>query len=71
MLVRFNQQPRRKGLFDIPLMFILVKVMGEIGVLWATPIAEVLGVIVAFALLFTFLKKNNKKNKVEEDLETI
>ena len=61
----------RKGLFDIPLMFILVNVMGEIGVLWATPIAEVLGVIVAFALLFTFLKKNNKKNKVEEDLETI
>ena len=58
----------RKGLFDIPLMFVLVNIMGEMGVLWATPIAEVLGVIVAFALLFTFLKKNNKNTKLAEEL---
>ena len=58
----------RKGLFDIPLMFVLVNIMGEMGVLWATPIAEVLGVIVAFALLFTFLKKNSKNTKLAEEV---
>ena len=49
-------------------MFVLVNIMGEMGVLWATPIAEVLGVIVAFTLLFTFLKKNNKNTKLAEEL---
>ncbi len=59
----------RKGLLDIPLMFILVDRIGELGVLWATPIAEALSVFVAFALLFTFLVKSSKQNKLSKELE--
>jgi hypothetical protein len=41
-------------------MFILKNIVGEIGVLWATPIAEVLSVFVALGLLFTFFKKSKQ-----------
>lgn len=51
----------RKGVLDIPLMFILKDLIGEIGVLWATPIAEVLSVFVALGLLFAFLGKFKKE----------
>lgn len=51
----------RKGVLDIPLMFILKDLIGEIGVLWATPIAEVLSVFVALGLLFAFLEKFKKE----------
>jgi TctA family transporter len=37
--------------------------VGEIGVLWATPIAEVLSVFVALGLLFTFFKKSKQRFK--------
>lgn len=53
----------RKGVLDIPLMFALKEVVGEIGVLWATPIAEVLSVFVALGLLFTFFKKSKQRFK--------
>ncbi len=57
----------RKGLFDIPLMFLLKEQIGELGVLIATPIAEVMSVVVAFILLFVFIKSMNKyqKQKIE------
>lgn len=59
----------RKGLLDIPLMFILVDAIGEFGVLWATPIAESLSVFVALGLLLSFLVKESKKHKNELNLE--
>lgn len=52
----------RKGVLDIPLMYILVNAVCELGVLWATPIAETLSVLVAIGLLIPFLIKNHKKN---------
>lgn len=59
----------RKGVLDIPLMYILANKIGELGVLWATPIAETLSVFVALGLLIPFLIKNAKKNKLHLDLE--
>ena len=59
----------RKGLLDIPLMFILVDSIGEFGVLWATPIAESLSVFVALGLLLSFLMKETKKHKNELNVE--
>lgn len=59
----------RKGVLDIPLMYILVNSFGEFGVLWATPIAETLSVFVALGLLIPFLIKNAKKNKLHLELE--
>lgn len=56
----------RKGVLDIPLMFVLKDLVGEIGVLWATPIAEVLSVFVALGLLFAFLGKFKKELKQQE-----
>lgn len=61
----------RKGVLDMPLMYLLVKPFGELGVLWATPIAEILGVIVALGLLIPFLIKNAKKNKKEVQIEAM
>lgn len=58
----------RKGLFDIPLMFILKNAIGYMGVLWATPIAEVAGIIVAIVLFVIFLKSLKKEETLEEAL---
>lgn len=57
----------RKGVLDIPLMFFLKNKIGELGVLWATPIAEVLSVFVAVTFLIFFIKGMNKKIKYEYD----
>ena len=48
----------RKGVFDIPSMFVFRTVLGlrAAGVCWATPFAEVLGVIVALTLYLRFQK---------------
>ena len=59
----------RKGVLDIPFMYILVNSIGEIGVLWATPIAEGISVFVCMAFLIPFLVKSAKKNKQILDLE--
>lgn len=54
----------RKGLLDIPLMFLLKYLMtptghSEYGIVIATPIAEVLSVIIAFVMFFNFKKHLN------------
>lgn len=59
----------RKGVLDIPLMYVLCNKIGELGVLWATPIAEALSVFVAIGLLIPFLIKNAKKNKKALEFE--
>lgn len=61
----------RKGVLDIPLMFILVNKIGELGVLWATPIAESISVFVALGLLLTFLRKSSKMNQNNFDIASL
>ncbi len=54
----------RKGIFDIPLMFILKRYLDETGIVVATPVAEILSIFVSLFLLMRFLKslKNDAKN---------
>lgn len=54
----------RKGIFDIPLMFLLKRYFDETGIVVATPVAEVLSIFVSMFLLLRFLKslKNDIKS---------
>ena len=54
----------RKGIFDIPLMYVFGKMWHEKGIVSATPTAEVLSIFVSLFLLVRFLKslKNNEIN---------
>ena len=55
----------RKGVLDIPLMFILNSVNPTYGIVWATPIADILCSICA-AVLFTVFIKKHGHSKVTE-----
>ena len=46
----------RKGVLDIPLMFILVRLVPIYGIVWATPIADVACSLVAVALFSGFVQ---------------
>lgn len=46
----------RKGILDIPLMFILLRLIPVYGIVWATPIADTVCCIVAIALFLRFTK---------------
>ena len=54
----------RKGIFDIPLMFLFKRYLDETGIVIATPTAEILSIFVSLFLLLKFLKslKNDKNN---------
>lgn len=62
----------RKGVFDIPLMFLMNALFGVLGIAWATPIAEVLAMVVSLvAFLPTFnmarrLIKSQNEIKIKE-----
>jgi len=47
----------RKGLLDIPLMFILLKPFPVYGIVWATPIADIACCIVAIVLFTAFMRR--------------
>ena len=51
----------RKGILDIPMMFILVRAIPIFGIVWATPIADVLCCFAALALFGAFLHRLEKK----------
>ena len=51
----------RKGLLDIPAMYLLGALLGEIGVVWATPLAEGVSAVLAAVLFAVFLKRFGKK----------
>lgn len=51
----------RKGIFDIPLMFLFKKYLDETGIVIATPTAEILSIFVSAFLLFRFLKSLKKQ----------
>ncbi len=51
----------RKGLLDIPLMIVFKRIFDSaVSIAWATPVAEVLSVGVAFLLFFSFMRKLGK-----------
>lgn len=54
----------RKGIFDIPLMFLFKRFWNETGIVVATPTAEILSIFVSLFLLLRFLKslKNDTNN---------
>lgn len=54
----------RKGLLDIPLMFLFRGMFERLGVVMATPVAEGISAIIAFALFIPMVKKllNEEKN---------
>ena len=53
----------RKGILDIPLMFILIRFMSFYGPVSATPIADISCSAVSVILFCTFASKHLKKNK--------
>ena len=48
----------RKGLVDIPLMFILNNAMPIYGIVWATPIADVICCVTAIAFFTSFMRQH-------------
>lgn len=53
----------RKGVLDIPLMYLLCLKYKEAGIVWATPAAEALSVIISLILLLFVLKKDKKRKR--------
>ena len=46
----------RKGLLDIPLMFLLNRLLPIFGVVWATPITDVICCCISIAMFVAFLR---------------
>ena len=47
----------RKGILDIPMMFLLLRLIPVYGIVWATPIADVLCCITAVLLFTAFIRR--------------
>lgn len=54
----------RKGIIDIPMMFLLSAALPIYGIVWATPIADILCCGVAIVLFTLFLKRCSRKTIV-------
>ena len=50
----------RKGILDIPLMFILNIAIPTYGIVWATPIADILCCVIAVILFVIFINKHGQ-----------
>lgn len=55
----------RKGIMDIPLMFVFMHVWPLYGVACATPVAEVISAAVAVVMVVRFLKSTNSLSEVK------
>lgn len=55
----------RKGLLDIPLMFMLLRPIPVFGIVWATPIADLLCCVAAAALFMRFIQKLERRAGVD------
>ena len=49
----------RKGLLDIPLMFLLRGISPVFGIVWATPITDVVCCVVSLLMFFSFLRAHH------------
>ena len=58
----------RKGLLDIPMMLLLVKALPIYGIVWATPIADILCCVAAIALFTAFLHRLNRRCPQRDEL---
>ncbi len=57
----------RKGLVDIPAMVLFKRQMGLYGVVWATPFAEIVSIVVAAVLLIRFVRQEILRGQEETD----
>ena len=55
----------RKGVLDIPMMFVLRRLIPVYGIVWATPIADVLCCASALALFTAFNQRLTAENRVK------
>lgn len=59
----------RKGILDIPLMFILKEAIPTYGIVWATPIADIVCAAVATTLFMIYISRHSKnKGKYKEEV---
>lgn len=58
----------RKGLLDIPLMFILLRAIPVYGIVWATPIADTVCCIVAIVMFAVFIGRLNRSKYIQKTL---
>ena len=56
----------RKGGFDVPFMFIMNAAAGVNGIPWATPISDVLAMLMAVVLFVPYWKKISMQEKTED-----
>ncbi len=54
----------RKGIFDIPLMFVFRNMWQETGIVLATPVAEILSIFVSIFLLLRFIRSLKHEKSV-------
>jgi Na+-driven multidrug efflux pump len=59
----FRLEILRKGLVDIPLMFVLATLVPVYGIVAATPLTDALCCLVACIMLARYLKKLEKKTE--------
>ncbi len=54
----------RKGSLDIPLMFLFDRMVGVLGIPWATPMADWMALCVSVGLFIPFLKKQRRMENI-------
>ena len=59
----FSLAIMRKGVLDIPMMFLLNGLAAAYGIVMATPIADVLCCVAALILFIAFLKQHSEIEK--------
>ncbi len=53
----------RKGGLDVPFMFVMNEIAGADGIPWATPISDLLAMLVAFALFIPYWRNSKQKSE--------
>lgn len=67
----FSLAIMRKGIIDIPVMFLLGPVLPIYGIVWATPIADVFCCIAAIILVTAFLVRHAEKRLPQPEQEPL
>ena len=58
----------RKGILDIPLMFILQAFLPMYGIVWATPIADILCCGVSVVLFVIFINRHGQNKGIHKEV---